>query len=112
MRLVYLESPYAGNVEQNLCYARACMADCLKRGEAPFASHLLYTQPGILDDNIPSERMLGIIAGLAWSLKAEKTVVYTDLGITPGMRQGILEAHLYNRPVEERRILSLVEVQR
>ena len=42
MVLVLLESPYAGYVERNLAYARACMRDCLLRGEAPFASHLLY----------------------------------------------------------------------
>lgn len=56
MILVLLESPYAGNVELNVTYARACMRDCLKRGEAPFASHLLYTQPGVLDDLVPNER--------------------------------------------------------
>ena len=60
MRLVYVESPYAGDVERNVQYARACLADCLRRGEAPFASHLLYTQEGILDDLIEGERMKGI----------------------------------------------------
>lgn len=45
MRLVILESPYAGNIEKNVAYARACVRDSLSRGEAPIASHLLYTQP-------------------------------------------------------------------
>ena len=49
-RKVILESPYAGDVETNLRNARAAMRDCLLRGEAPYASHLLYTQPGVLDD--------------------------------------------------------------
>jgi hypothetical protein len=40
--LVVVESPYAGDVERNVKYAKACMLDCLHRGEAPFASHLLY----------------------------------------------------------------------
>ena len=65
------------------------MADCLRRGEAPYASHLLYTQPGVLDDDDPGERMLGIDAGFAWREVTEATVVYTDLGITPGMQLGI-----------------------
>ena len=56
MQRVIIESPYAGDVERNVRYARAAMADCLKRGEAPFASHLLYTQEGVLDDDIPGER--------------------------------------------------------
>lgn len=50
MILVIIESPYAGDVDRNLEYLRAAMRDCLKRGEAPFASHALYTQPGVLDD--------------------------------------------------------------
>ena len=43
-----------------MAYARACVADCLRRGEAPIASHLLYTQPGVLDDDVPEERAQGI----------------------------------------------------
>jgi hypothetical protein len=78
------------------------MADCLRRGEAPFASHALYTQPGVLDDTIPDERRIGIEAGLAWGEKAEATVVYKDFGITPGMRLGIERADACGRSVEFR----------
>jgi hypothetical protein len=46
MRRVIIESPYSGDVETNVAYARAALRDCLSRGEAPLASHLLYTQPG------------------------------------------------------------------
>lgn len=102
MRLVIVESPYAGDVERNTRYARACMADCLRRGEAPFASHLLYPQPGVLDDLRPEERALGIAAGLEWGKHAEATVVYVDLGISNGMRQGMRRAELDGRPVEMR----------
>ena len=101
MRRVIIESPYRG-VPRAVEYARAVMADCLRRGEAPFASHLLYTQPGVLDDEIPRERELGIRAGLQWGLPAHATVVYTDLGITPGMRYGIQSAERWGRPVELR----------
>jgi hypothetical protein len=102
MRLVIVESPYAGDVERNIRYARACIADCLRRGEAPFASHLLYTQEGVLDDGQPEERELGIEAGLAWGARADATVVYEDRGITPGMSRGVLQACLEKRPVEYR----------
>ena len=103
-KLVVLESPFKGDIEKNLEYARECMKDCFTRGEFPFASHLLYTQEGILDDDIPKERMLGINAGLAWGENAEKTVVYTDLGITSGMEFGIERAKSKGRPVEYRSI--------
>jgi len=72
MRRVIVESPFAGNVERNVAFARACLRDCLMRGEAPFASHLLYTQPGVLNDNIPEERALGINAVLVWAEKSSK----------------------------------------
>ena len=101
-RLVIVESPYAGDVERNVAYARAALADCLRRGEAPFASHLLYTQPGVLDDDIPHERAWGIDAGLAWGSVADATVLYTDLGISRGMEYGIAAAEKAGRPIEER----------
>lgn len=99
-RLVIVESPYAGDVEANVAYARECLADCLRRGEAPLASHLLYTQ--VLDDLLPDERSLGIEAGLAWAVKADATVVYTDLGTSSGMGYGIKHAECLGRPVEYR----------
>ena len=104
MRLVILESPYAGDIEANTEYARAALRDCLLRGEAPIASHLLYTQPGVLRDELPAEREHGIAAGLAWGRVAEATVVYTDRGVSRGMEFGIAAAEAAGRPVEFRRI--------
>ncbi len=93
MKLVIVESKYAGNVEENVAYARLCIRDCLQRGEAPFASHLLYTQPTVLNDEIPDDRKFGIDAGLEWSRVADYVVVYTDNGFSAGMKFGI-ERHL------------------
>ncbi len=104
MKRVILESPYAGDLGRNIKYARACLRDSIHRGEAPLASHLLYTQEGVLDDGDPEERKLGIEAGLAWGPVAEATVCYIDLGITPGMEQGVARAEKERRPVEFRRL--------
>lgn len=101
---VIIESPYAGDVDRNLRYLRACMADCFKRGEAPFASHGLYTQPGVLDDTIPDERKLGIEAGFDWGKAASKIVVYTDLGFSSGMMLGIEKASRRYKPIEFRHL--------
>lgn len=100
--LVIIESPFAGDIKKNIIYARKCMRDCFIRGEFPFASHLLYTQDGILDDYIVGERKLGIKAGLKWGENAKKTVVYTDLGITGGMEDGIKNAIKHCRTIEFR----------
>lgn len=99
---VYLETPYAGDIERNLEYARDCMFDCLARGEAPFASHLLYTQKGILCDEIPAERELGMKAGFTWARAASKSVFYVDLGISGGMLVGFEQAQRQGRAVEFR----------
>jgi hypothetical protein len=85
MKKVIIESPYAGNIEQNIKYARACLKDSLDRNEAPLASHLLYTQEGVLDDTVENERMQGINAGLAWLEVADLHVFYIDYGMSKGM---------------------------
>lgn len=108
MKLVILESPYAAptaeEIEENVTYARACIRDSLLRGEAPIASHLLYTQPGILRDEVPEERKHGIDAGLAWREVADASVIYTDRGISKGMEYGIADAEKSGRPIEYRKL--------
>jgi hypothetical protein len=86
MRRVIIESPYSGDVALNTDYARRAVADSVHRGEAPIASHLLFTQPGILNDLDPKERYLGMRAGWAWIDVADACVFYVDLGWSGGMR--------------------------
>lgn len=112
MRRVILESPFAGGEQpyNNLRFARACVRDCLLRGESPIASHLLYTQQGVLRDYIPHERQLGIDAGHAWLAGCDAVVVYADYGISAGMQLGIDRAIAAHVPVEYRKLgLSSVE---
>ena len=87
MRRVIIESPYAGDIELNTRYLRAAMADSLARGEAPYASHGLYTQPGVLRDDVPEERKKGIEAGYAWAEVADAIAFYIDLGMSDGMQK-------------------------
>ena len=100
MRRVVLESPWAGDELRHAVYARACLKDSLQRGEAPLASHLLYTQ--VLDDKVKEERRQGIDAGHAWMPAADALVVYMDLGFSAGMVQGIEMAGNLGLPVEKR----------
>lgn len=94
MRLVLIESPYAGAVAANLAYARKAMLDSISRGEAPMASHLLY--PQVLDDTIPLQRNLGIACGLRWGMWASISAFYMDRGFSDGMAKG-LDAAASNR---------------
>ena len=98
---VIVESPFAGGFA-NVRYSRECIRDCLDRGESPFASHLLYAQKGVLDDQIPEERRRGIDAAVGWLEVADVVAVYMDLGITAGMVWGIVRASRLGKPVHLR----------
>ena len=54
MKLIYVASPYAGDVEANVEYAKQACRTVMESGNAFFAPHLLY--PSILDDAVSSER--------------------------------------------------------
>ena len=102
MTPVIVESPYAGDTEaviaRNVAYARLALRFALLHGFAPFASHLLYTQPGVLDDGVPWQRALGIKAGLHLGERCQETWLFIDWGISRGMRQGYTAAARAGRP--------------
>ena len=89
MRKVIIESPFMKNDTrsraQHIDYAKKAVRDSVLRGEAPIASHLLLTREGILNDDVPEERKMGIEAGLAWMEVADASVFYTDCGWSSGM---------------------------
>jgi len=58
----------------------------------------------VLGDEDQEQRKLGMSAGFAWGEVADATVVYEDLGISKGMRDGILNAEFARCPVEYRRL--------
>jgi hypothetical protein len=104
---VLIETPYAGTpeeIERNVRYVRACIKDCLRKGEAPFASHALYTLPGCLDEADNAQRQVGMKAGFAWGEAADVVAIYTDIGITRGMKSGITRATNRGQKVEYRRL--------
>ena len=116
MKRVIVESPYAGEVEKNVAYAKECCLDCVKRGEVPFASHLFFTQ--FLDDNNSDHRTIGVHMGYDFWEKAEEIVFYTDLGLSPGMERALAKAFMDGKPIKKRSlgktapIVPQTEVQR
>src|SRR3989344_992162 len=53
MRLVILESPYAGDVELNVAYARDCLHDCLMRGKRRTLAIFFTPSPEFLTITCP-----------------------------------------------------------
>lgn len=101
-----IESPFSApdvdGLVRNVQYTMLAVRDSLNRDEAPYASHLFYTQ--MLDDNNQDERQLGMDAGLTICHHAEQTAVYTDYGTSRGMQYGIETAKSAGRRVVERRL--------
>jgi hypothetical protein len=70
-------------LRQNLIYARLALLNSLLRGEAPLASHLLYTQ---VWSEKPELRENGIRAGVEVHHVCGLVALYTDLGVSAGMK--------------------------
>ena len=102
MKRVIIESPFAGDIDLNIRYARRCLLDSLKRNEAPIASHLLHTQ--VLDDEIPGQRTMGVNAGFAWYGSDVLVTFYVDLGMSQGMNDALAKCEAEGIEFEFRRL--------
>ena len=94
--LVYICSPYAGNVEQNVNMARVYSRFAVKNTCIPLAPHLLY--PQFMDDGSPAERELGLFMGLVLLTKWEQVWVFGGV-ISAGMAAEIAKAEKKKIPV-------------
>lgn len=87
--IVYICSPYAGDVERNTAAARRYSRFAVEAGYIPIAPHLLF--PQFLDDNKPKERELGLFLGNAILSKCAEMWVFGDR-ISEGMEAEIKRA--------------------
>ena len=101
MKLIYVASPYAGDIEQNTAFARKACRHVMNEGHAFFAPHLLY--PQLLDDSNPQERQAGLDMGLAMLPRCDELWCYGDR-ISYGMHLEIEEAVRIGIPV--RRVME------
>ena len=60
-QLVYIASPYAGDIQSNTQFAIQCCRYAIQQGCTPIAPHLLY--PQMLDDSDPEQRAIGLKLG-------------------------------------------------
>lgn len=97
MKLVYICSPYAGDIQENIKFARAACRHAMKQGCAPIAVHLLY--PQLLDDAIPAEREHGIRMGLQVLAACDELWVCGER-ISQGMNFEIEEAKRLGIPMK------------
>lgn len=107
---VIIETPYAGNIELNVEFTKACVRDSLiNHNENPQCLHLIY--PKIINDDEIGERNLGIDRSFAIHQKANRKVYYLDRGFTDGMKDGFLHSIASGIPVEFRCLSKDKKVQ-
>lgn len=87
--IVYICSPFAGDIETNIKAARAYSRFAVEAGYIPIAPHLLF--PQFLNDSDPQERQLGLFFGNAMMSKCSEVWVFGKC-ISPGMEAEIERA--------------------
>lgn len=91
--IVYICSPYAGNIEKNVEAARRYSRFAVEKGYIPIAPHLLF--PQFMNDKDPMERELGLFFGNAIMSKCSEVWVFGS-NISPGMEAEIARAKWKN----------------
>ncbi len=96
MPVVYICSPYSGDVERNVERARRFCRFAVEKGCIPLAPHLLF--PQFMDDTDRDERELALFMDTVLLGKCREICVLGD-EVTEGMRREIETAMLRDKPV-------------
>ncbi|MEG1630961.1 MAG: DUF4406 domain-containing protein [Hydrogenoanaerobacterium sp.] len=101
MKIIYVASPYAGDIKKNTEFAKNACRFVLEQGHAFFCPHLLY--PNILDEHNPRERQLGLDMGINMLKTCDELWCFGDR-ISQGMMAEIEEAERLHIPT--RRVME------
>ena len=89
MKMVYIASPYAGDIEYNTEMARQYCRYAAEQGAAPVAVHLLF--PQFLDEHNPAQRAWACEMGLRVLASCDELWVFGSR-ISSGIAAEIAEA--------------------
>ena len=109
MKLIYVASPYAGDIEENAKFAKEACRFVINEGHAFFAPHLLY--PQVLDEDNPAGRQLGLDMGIEILSKCDELWVFGET-MSVGMQSEIEEARLLGIPTRYVQTLEIAERER
>ena len=96
MPLVYIASPFSGDVEINVERAKRYCKFAISKGYIPLAPHLHY--PQFLDDRDMEERELGLHFALILLGKCEELWVFGE--VSQGMADEIEKAERRKMPIK------------
>ncbi len=94
--LVYICSPFAGDVENNISMARVYSRFAVRNACIPLAPHLIF--PQFMDDSVPAERSIALFMGMVLLSKCEQVWVFGNI-ISKGMAAEIEKAEKKNMPI-------------
>lgn len=94
--LVYICSPFAGDVENNINMARIYSRFAVRQACIPLAPHLLF--PQFMDDSIPAERNISLFMGMVLLRKCDEIWVFGRT-VSAGMAVEIEKAEKKNMPI-------------
>ena len=97
-KLIYIASPFAGDTEANIAFAKKACRYAIHQGHTPIAVHLLY--PQMLDDNNPEEREAGLQLGHR-ILEVCDELWCCGSRISSGMAREITEAQRLGIPIRQ-----------
>jgi hypothetical protein len=86
---VYICSPFAGDMEQNVRNALKYCRFALQKGKFPIAPHCYL--PRFMDDNAPAERELAMSFGIRFLYECRELWIFGTY-ISEGMKREILAA--------------------
>jgi hypothetical protein len=97
MPLVYIASPYAGDIAENTGRARHYAKFAVGKGCIPLAPHLHY--PQFMNEDDPKQRALGLRFALILLCKCDELWVFGDR-ISEGMKSEIAKAKRRGMPIK------------
>ena len=95
-KIVFICSPYAGDVEDNTTRARRYGRFAVLESTVPIIPHLMY--PQFLEDEDPEERQLGLDMGIILLSRCHELWVFGDR-ISSGMSVEISKAKRWSIPI-------------
>lgn len=90
--LVYVCSPYRGDIRRNKEYARELTKIALDNGFLPVTVHLYLTE--VVDDNDSEQRKRGLAAGMKILENCKYILIGEKYGVSEGMKAEMIMAAL------------------
>lgn len=96
MKLVYILSPYSGDIKTNVRNARFYSRFAVDQGFHPVTPHIYFTQ--FMDDSDPADREFAMQMNLHLLQECSEVWVFGNY-ISPGMETEITEAFRQHIPI-------------